>query len=152
MPGSVVMSGGGSSVSAAAVAAGFDRSTDVDALLGKLDRIIALLSITAGPVPILGESITSQENTEIETPILLPAPGQALVIRFSVWYDATPTAGLFELIGTDGLCYYRNPLTTAKVGIASQATKLPIGIGCQLRLSAAGVGVRGFINHAAISE
>ena len=152
MPNSVVMGGRGSSVSAAAVAAGLDRSVDVDALLLKLDRIIALLSITSGPIPILGESLISGENAAIETLILSPSPGHSLVLRFSVWYDATPIEGLFEILGTDGLCYYRNPLTTAKVGIASQNTKLPIGIGCKLRLSAAGVGVKGAINHASISE
>lgn len=152
MPGSVVMSARGSSVSAASVAAGFDRSTDVDALLGKLDRIIGLLSITSGPTPILGASLTSEENASIETPILSPPPGQALVIRFSAWYDKTPTEGLFEIIGTDNLCYYSNPLTTAKVGIASPSTKLPIGVSCRLRLSAAGLGVRGTINHGSISE
>lgn len=152
MPNSVVMSGGGSSVSAAAVAAGFDRSADVDQLLTKLDRIIALLSITSSAIPILGASLTSEDNMAIETPIIAPDPGHSLVLRFSVWYDATPTNGLFELLGTDGICYYRNPLTTAKVGIASQATKLPIGVGCTLRLSASGVGVKGIINHASISE
>lgn len=152
MPNSIVMSGGGSGVSAAAVAAGFDRSASSAALLLKLDRITALLSITSEAIPILGESLISGENAAIETPILSPSPGYSLVIRFSVWYDATPTDGLFQVIGTDGICYYRNPLTTAKIGIASQATKLPLGVGCKLRLSAAGIGVKGVINHASSLE
>ena len=154
MPQSITMSGGGSGVSAAAVAQGINQAADVDALLGKLDLIFnAIVSLTlqaATPIPQLLPAVTGL-NAPIETPTIAGIPGKSLIIRFSGWYDGAPIAGLIELVGTDGLVYFVSPLIAAKVGVVS-TTKLPVGLGFKIRLSAGGQRISGFINYATAIE
>ncbi len=113
MPGSVTMSGSGISVlNAAALAQGIDRSTDIDAILDKLDaviRAIGLLNLQATPIAQLHPSVTSNPNEAIETPTIAGIPGKQIIFRFSAWYDTTPIGGLVEIIGSDGLTYSAIP-------------------------------------------
>ena len=150
MPGSITTSGGGSGVSAAAVAQGINQAADIDALLAKMDLIVnAIVSLTlqaATPIPQLLPAITGV-NAPIETPTIAGIPDKSLIIRFSGWYDGTPMVGLIELVGSDGLVYFVSPLIAAKVGVVS-TTKLPVGLGFSIRLSAGGQGISGFLNYA----
>jgi hypothetical protein len=154
MPGSVVMSGGGSVVSANSVAAGIDKSTDIDLLLEKFDiviRAIGLLNISAAPIAQLHPSVVSNPNEAIETPMIAGIPGKQIIFRFSAWYDATPIGGLVEIIGSDGLTYSAIPLIAAKVGVLNTGSSLPGGVGYKIRLTAGGETVRGYINFASTS-
>jgi hypothetical protein len=153
MPGSVTTSGGGgiTTISAKAIEQGINSSTDIDAVLLKLDCIcdaLELLAVRTQPIPMLQPAIAGPENTEIETPII-PAPGagRSLIIQFSGWFDSTPTNALIAVQGTDNNIYFKTPLVAAKIGLILKA-RIPEGIGCKILLSPGGQGVKGFLNYA----
>jgi hypothetical protein len=152
MPGSVTFSGGGSAaLNSNSVALGIDKSSDVDALLLKLDSIvqaIGLLNFQSVPITDLLPSIVSAPNQAITSPIIQGMPGKQLFIKFSAWYDETPIGGKLEILGTDNQTYYVIPLIAAKVGVLNQGARLPIGVGFRIILSAGGEGVTGFVNYA----
>lgn len=156
MPGSVTLSGGGGSLlNSKNVASGIDQSSDIDAILDRLDtviRAIGLLNITAAPIAQLHPTVSSNPNEAIETPMIAGIPGKQITFRFSCWYDATPIGGLVEIIGSDGLTYSAIPLIAAKVGVLNTGSSLPIGVGFKIRLTAGGETVRGFINFASTED
>jgi hypothetical protein len=156
MPGSITMSGGGSSIlNANSVAIGIDKSADIDLILEKFDlviRAIGLLNLQAAPIAQLHPSVVSNPNEAIETPMVAGIPGKQIIFRFSAWYDATPIGGLVEIIGSDGLTYSAIPLIAAKVGVLNTGSSLPSGVGYKIRLTAGGDAVRGYINFASTED
>jgi hypothetical protein len=149
------MSGGGSVLNANSVSSGIDKSTDIDALLGKFDTVIQLISLLnfqGATIAQLHPSATSNPNEAIETPTIAGIPGKQITFKFSAWYDGTPIGGLVEVVGSDGLTYNTIPLIAAKVGVINAGSQMPTGIGFKIRLSAGGEGVRGFINFASMED
>jgi hypothetical protein len=150
--GSAIFSGGGGA-SSAALKQAIDGSLDIDAILSNLGDIKAILManrVTATPQ--LYPAIVGTANQALETQsIAVPGAGKHLIIQTMGWYDKSPTVGLLEVVGSDGLNYMKVPIVAAGAGFIIKS-KLPANIGCVIKLSAGGTGVVGHLNYAIAIE
>jgi hypothetical protein len=155
MPGSIVLSGGGSGASSAAVQAGINQATDIDTLILLSTQIrdaVQLLAVGGlQPIPTLQPTISGTPGQSINAPqIPPPGPGRAVVIQIIAWYDSSAANGRVLLTGSDGVTYLDTPIAN-RSGLSIKI-KLRENLGGQISLTAGGATISGRINYATATE
>ncbi len=155
MPNSIVLSGGSSGASSAAVQAGINQATDIDTLILLSTQIrdaVQLLAVGGlQPIPTLQPTISGSAGQSINSPqIQAPGLGRAVVIQVIAWYDSSAANGRMLLTGSDGVTYLDTPIAN-RSGLSIKI-KLRENLGGQISLTAGGASISGRINYATAIE